>query len=100
MLIQYANGLLKHKILFGSDDPLLTPDRWLADFEKIAIKGEVRPLILKENAMRLFGLGRLGHPPETTHDMATSRSASQRKTERIVHASSGTAVSTTGAARR
>jgi predicted TIM-barrel fold metal-dependent hydrolase len=55
-LIQYANTLLKTKVLFGSDYPLLTPDRWLADFEKIAIKDEVRPLILKENAMRLFGL--------------------------------------------
>jgi predicted TIM-barrel fold metal-dependent hydrolase len=54
-LIQYANTLLKTKVLFGSDYPLLTPDRWLADFEKIAIKEEVRPLILKENAMRLFG---------------------------------------------
>jgi uncharacterized protein len=55
-LIQYANTLLKHKVLFGSDYPLLTPDRWLADFERIAIRDEVRPLILKENAIRLFGL--------------------------------------------
>ena len=55
-LIQYANTLLKTKVLFGSDYPLLTPDRWMADFEKIGIKDEVRPLILKENAMRLFGL--------------------------------------------
>jgi len=55
-LIQYANTLLKKKILFGSDFPLITPDRWLADFEKIGIKDEVRPLILKENAIRLLGL--------------------------------------------
>jgi predicted TIM-barrel fold metal-dependent hydrolase len=55
-LIQYANTLLKTKVLFGSDYPLITPDRWLADFEKIGIKDEVRPLILKENAVRLFGL--------------------------------------------
>jgi predicted TIM-barrel fold metal-dependent hydrolase len=55
-LVQYANTLLKHKVLFGSDYPLIAPDRWLADFEKIAIKDEVRPLILKENALRLFGL--------------------------------------------
>ena len=54
-LIQYANTLLKTKVLFGSDYPLLTPDRWMADFEKIAIRDEVRPLILKQNAMRLFG---------------------------------------------
>jgi uncharacterized protein len=55
-LVQYANSLLKHKVLFGSDYPWITPDRWLADFAKIAIRDEVRPLILKENAARLFGL--------------------------------------------
>jgi predicted TIM-barrel fold metal-dependent hydrolase len=58
-LVQYANTLLKHKVLFGSDYPLLTPDRWLSDFEKIGIKDEVRPLILKENAVKLFGLRKL-----------------------------------------
>ena len=55
-LVQYANTLLKHKVLFGSDYPLITPDRWMADFEKISIKDEVRPLILKENALKLFGI--------------------------------------------
>jgi uncharacterized protein len=54
-LVQYANTLLKHKVLFGSDYPLIAPDRWLSDFGKIAIKDEVRPLILKDNAARLFG---------------------------------------------
>ena len=53
-LIQYANTLLKNKMMFGSDYPLITPDRWLADFEKIGIRDEVRPLILKENAVRLL----------------------------------------------
>ena len=55
-LIQYANTLLKNKVLFGSDYPWITPDRWLADFEKIAIRDDVRPLVLKANAARLFGL--------------------------------------------
>ena len=55
-LVQYANTLLKNKVMFGSDYPLLTPDRWIADFEKIAIRDEVRPLILKENAIKFFGL--------------------------------------------
>jgi uncharacterized protein len=55
-LVQYANTLLKNKVMFGSDYPLLTPDRWLADFEKIAIRDDVRPLILKENAIKFFGL--------------------------------------------
>jgi uncharacterized protein len=55
-LVQYANTLLKNKMLFGSDFPLITPDRWLADFAKVAIRDEVRPLILKENAVRFLGL--------------------------------------------
>src|SRR5688572_29129828 len=57
-LIQYANTLLKEKVMFGSDYPMLTPDRWIADFEKAAFRDEVRPLILKENALRIFGIGR------------------------------------------
>lgn len=56
ILIQYANTLLKHKMLFGSDFPLITPDRWLEDFAKIPIKDDVRPLILKENAIKLLKL--------------------------------------------
>ena len=55
-LVQYANSQLKTKVLFGSDFPLLTPDRWLADFAEAPFKDEVRPLILKENAARLLGL--------------------------------------------
>jgi uncharacterized protein len=55
-LVQYANSILKHKMLFGSDYPMITPDRWLADFESISIKPDVRPLILKENAVKLLKL--------------------------------------------
>jgi predicted TIM-barrel fold metal-dependent hydrolase len=43
-------------MLFGSDYPLITPDRWLADFEQLPIKDEVRPLVLKANAAKLLGL--------------------------------------------
>ena len=55
-LVQYANTLLKDRVLFGSDYPAITPDRWLSDFEKLQMKPEVRPKILKENAIRLLGL--------------------------------------------
>src|SRR6476619_6259331 len=56
-LVQYANTQLREKVLFGSDFPLITPERWLADFESAPFRDEVRPLILKENAARLLGLG-------------------------------------------
>jgi uncharacterized protein len=55
-LVRYANSLLKDKVLFGSDFPAITPDRWLADFETLDIKEEVVPRILKDNAARLLGL--------------------------------------------
>ncbi len=55
-LVRYANTLLKDRVLFGTDNPVISPDRWLADFEKIDIKPEVRPLIMKENAVRLLKL--------------------------------------------
>lgn len=55
-LVQYANSLLQDKVLFGTDYPLLTPERWLADFDKLPIKDTVRPKILKDNAARLLGL--------------------------------------------
>ncbi len=35
---------------------MITPERWLADFEGIDIKDAVRPDILKHNAARLLGL--------------------------------------------
>ena len=56
-LIQYANTQLKHKMLFGTDYPLITPDRWLKDFAEAGFRPEVQPLILKENACHLLGLG-------------------------------------------
>jgi uncharacterized protein len=56
-LVQYSNTLLKDRVLFGSDYPAITPDRWLTDFEKLPIKPEVRPMILKGNAIRLLQLG-------------------------------------------
>ncbi len=59
-LVQYANTQLRTKVLFGSDFPLITPDRWLADFEQAGFKDDVRPLVLKENAARLLGLGQEG----------------------------------------
>ena len=55
-LVQYANTLLKDRVLFGSDYPLITPDRWLKDFAEAGFRDEVKPLILKENAVRLLRL--------------------------------------------
>jgi predicted TIM-barrel fold metal-dependent hydrolase len=65
-LIQYTNTLLKRQVLFGSDYPMITPDRWLQDFEGLEIRDDVRPLVMKENAARLLGLTSEPMPPRAS----------------------------------
>lgn len=55
-LVRYANSILKDRMLFGSDFPLITPDRWMRDAAATALKPEVMPGIMKANAVRLLGL--------------------------------------------
>jgi uncharacterized protein len=55
-LIQYCNTLLKDRVLFGSDFPLITPQRWIKDANEAGFKPAVMPGILKDNAVRLLKL--------------------------------------------
>ena len=59
-LVRATRTYLKHKMLFGSDFPALTPDRWLRDFAALEMPEEVERLVLKENAVRLLGLDQGG----------------------------------------
>lgn len=56
LLVQYAATLLQDQVLFGSDYPALQPDRWLKDFEALALPEEIRRKILLENARKLLKL--------------------------------------------
>jgi uncharacterized protein len=55
-LVRAANTFLRSKVLFGSDYPLLSPERWIADFAQLEIRDDVRPLIMKDNAVRVLRL--------------------------------------------
>jgi uncharacterized protein len=56
-LVKAVDGRLRHKVLFGTDYPVIHPDRWLREFAELDIRDEVRPLVMKDNAVRLLGLG-------------------------------------------
>lgn len=56
ILLRYADTLLRDRVLFGSDWPMIAPEGWLEEFEALPIKPENRPGILKGNAARLLGL--------------------------------------------
>ena len=55
-LVRAANSYLQDKVLFGTDYPLLTPERWLRDFEGLELKPDARAKILKSNAVKVLGL--------------------------------------------
>jgi predicted TIM-barrel fold metal-dependent hydrolase len=56
-LVRAANSFLRDRVLFGSDFPLITPDRWIADATTADLfKPAVLAGIRKTNAIRLLGL--------------------------------------------
>lgn len=56
-LVAFMKGPLKGQMLFGSDYPLITPDRWIDAFRTLDVDEEVERMILKDNAVSLLGLG-------------------------------------------
>ena len=55
-IIRYANSQLSHKMLFGSDFPLIRPDAWIEAAKKVGFKDHVLQAILKDNAVKLLRL--------------------------------------------
>lgn len=56
-IVKYANTQLKHKMLFGSDFPLIHPEKWIKAAKDVGFNDEVLPGIMKDNAVKLLGLG-------------------------------------------
>ncbi|MBC2667558.1 amidohydrolase family protein [Novosphingobium piscinae] len=55
-LVHYANTQLRGKMLFGSDFPLIHPQKWLDAARQVGFRDEVLPAIMKDNAAALLGL--------------------------------------------
>ena len=56
-LIKAIGRQLRTKVLFGTDHPYITVERWRRDFETLEVDPDALPLILKGNAMRVLGIG-------------------------------------------
>lgn len=55
-LVRAAGAQLRAKVMFGSDYPLITPERWMADFDELGLDPAHRPAIVKGTAARVLGL--------------------------------------------
>ena len=55
-LIDEANSRLSKKILFGSDYPYISPDRWIFEWDEMPIKDSSRQSILLDNARKILSI--------------------------------------------
>jgi hypothetical protein len=56
-LVRAIGRQLRTKVLFGTDFPYIKLDRWRRDFDTLDIDPAVLPLVYKENALRVLGIG-------------------------------------------
>jgi predicted TIM-barrel fold metal-dependent hydrolase len=60
--IRYADSWGQDKCLFGTDWPVIDPERAMQELDQLPIRNESRAKLLRENAVRLF---RLPETPDT-----------------------------------
>ena len=54
--VHYANSYGRHKVMFGTDWPVIDPIRAVEEFNDLNFRDEAKDLILRENAIRVFKL--------------------------------------------
>ncbi|MEZ4501237.1 MAG: amidohydrolase family protein [Dehalococcoidia bacterium] len=55
LVVQYAKTIAQDKILYGSDWPVVTPNRWLRDWAAYEVDPAVNQKIFRDNAAKLLG---------------------------------------------
>ncbi len=55
---QYVRRRIPDKVLFGTDWPSLSVERWLREFDELGFEDDVRQKVLLDNALALFRLER------------------------------------------
>jgi predicted TIM-barrel fold metal-dependent hydrolase len=55
-LVAYLRGHGRHKVLFGSNYPMVSPASCLAEVDALGLDDEARRLYLRDNAATIFGL--------------------------------------------
>jgi len=59
-LVRAIGRQLRTKVLFGTDHPYISLERWRRDFDALDLDPQVLPLVLKHNALRVLGLSGTG----------------------------------------
>ncbi len=55
-IVHYLNTYGRHKVLFGTDWPVIDPEHAVREIDELDIRDEARPLLMRENALKVFRL--------------------------------------------
>jgi hypothetical protein len=54
--VHYANSFGREKVLFGTDWPVIDPERAVREIDELGMRPESKRLMMRENALRVFKL--------------------------------------------
>ena len=55
-LVHYLGSYGREKVLFGTDWPVIDPERAMVEIDALKLKPEAKQLLLRDNALRVFAL--------------------------------------------
>jgi len=55
-LVHYLNTYGRHKVLFGTDWPVIDPERAVAEIDGLDLRHEAKAMLMRDNALRVFRL--------------------------------------------
>ena len=53
-LVHYANSYGRHKVMFGTDWPVIDPERAVREVGEFGMREEAHQMLMRDNALRLF----------------------------------------------
>jgi len=54
--VHYANSYGKHKVMFGTDWPVIDPERAVQEVDDLGMNAEAKQMLMRDNAVRVFKL--------------------------------------------
>ena len=54
--MHYLNTYGRHKVLFGTDWPVIDPERAVAEIDALDLRPEAKAMLMCDNALRVFRL--------------------------------------------
>lgn len=80
-LVHYLNTYGREKVLFGTDWPVIDPERAMVEIAELGLRPAAQTLLMRENALRVF---RLPESASGTAALHTNTTSGQDQTQREI----------------